>query len=128
MDYQPLFNFNVFVTAPDGSRNRVNPEQCLLPDSAFQLANILGEAGYPCAIVSGPAEGGFLDVFKGGFAITSTVPWFQFAGDSGPVYARAGDDVAAWWDRAYNSDTGAIDQKTALKNAIVDIKNRIAGN
>lgn len=125
--FQPVFNFDIYVNNPDGSRNRVNPENCLYPNSAFKLSQVLGSNGYPCAIVPGPALGPFGSVFAGGYDLSSSVPWLQFDGNNGPVYERAGS-IAAFWIRATNADTGQTDQKTALRNAISDIKNVIEGN
>lgn len=129
MSFYPLFNPNVYVENANGTRNRVNPENCLYPNSAFELQNILGANGYPCALVSGPALGAFDDVFKGGYDLSSTVPWFAFDGKKPGeiVYERAGS-LGAYWVRATNADTQEVDEKTALRNALTDVKNVIEGN
>lgn len=128
MSFSPIFDFEVFVNGPKNTRNRVNPENCLLPNSAFQLMQILGQNGYPCKIVPGPPLGAFGDVFAAPFAFSGPVTWFEFTKKDGtPAYERAGA-VAAFWDRATNTDTGEVDEKTALRNALVDVKNVIEGN
>ncbi len=128
-EFKPIFNQYVYVNNPDGSQTRVNPEHCLYPNSAWELSLLLGKNGYPCTIVPGPANKGFGDgnLFGIGFSETSTVPWLQFAGANGLVQERAGE-LASNWIRATNDDTGVTDQKTALRNAITEVKNLIAGN
>lgn len=126
--FYPLFNPQVYVTDPNGNRTRVNPENCLYPNSAFELSLLLGQHGCPCVVVAGPALGNFSDVFKGGYEISESVPWLQFKGASGnDVYERAGS-LGAFWLRATNEDTHQVDDKTALRNCLADVKNVIAGN
>ena len=125
MDFTPEFDQNVYVLNPDGSKNQVNPEYCATPLCAYQLALVMWEAGHPCTVTPGPALGEWGSTFGGNFTITQNVPWLQFEKDGQIGRERAGS-LAAFWMRATNQDTGIIDQKTALRNALADVEGLFA--
>jgi len=113
-DFVPAFRTDVFVDQPGPNatdvNEEVNPLDCATAECAFNLAVVLGQNGYPCAIVPGPALGGFTDVFKGGDVITSTVPWLKFVDGTVEIAGQ----LAAFWQR--------FKPYSALQHAIRDIQ------
>ena len=117
--FTPKFNSKVKVTCSiEGVKDvQVNPQLCLMPESAAELSKILTEQG-GCTVTgydADPAATG------GPFSVTSQVPWFTIQ------YSEATPDVLRTITANFNAATLAMwwvrvaDNKTALMYCLKEI-------
>ncbi len=74
------FDYNVFVTAPDGQTTKRAPRYCATDKGAAEISNVLsscGRAHMACQVYHAPAMH-----LAGGWSDNKEVPWLRFAKDT----------------------------------------------